>query len=75
MLNSMLHYIEKSPTCFHAVQTLEELLQASGYLHLPEGGWELVPGGKYYTTRSGSSLIAFRVPEVTPTGFMLACHI
>ena len=64
MLNSMLHYIEKSPTCFHAVQTLEELLQANGYCYLPEGGWELVPGGKYYTTRSGSSL------EISITSYM-----
>ncbi len=71
MLNSMLHYIEKSPTCFHAVQALEELLKANGYAYLPEGGWELVPGGKYYTTRSGSSLIAFRIPVEKPVSFML----
>ena len=72
MLHSMLHYIEKSPTCFHAVRALEEILRENGYAYLPEGGWDLVPGGKYYTTRSGSSLIAFRVPEEAPTGFMLA---
>ena len=71
MLNSLLHYIRKSPTCFHAVSRLEEILRENGYICLPEGGWELIPGGKYYTTRSGSSLIAFRIPEKTPTGFML----
>ena len=71
MLNSMLHYIKKSPTCFHAVVSLEQILLENGYSRLPEGGWELVPGGKYYTTRSGSSLIAFRVPAEAPTGFML----
>ena len=72
MLNSMLHYIEKSPTCFHAVAMLEEILVRQGYEPLEEGGWKLVPGGKYLTTRNGSSLIAFRVPEAAPTGFMMA---
>lgn len=71
MLHSMLHYIEKSPTCFHAVARLEELLAENGYEKLPEGGWSLTPGGKYFTTRSGSSLIAFRVPTRRPTGYML----
>ena len=71
MLNSLIHYIRKSPTCFHAVSMLEELLQKNGYTLLPEGGWELTAGGKYYTTRSGSSLIAFRIPAEAPAGFML----
>lgn len=71
MLNSLLYDIRKSPTCFHAVARLEAILRENGYVYLPEGGWELTPGGKYYTTRSGSSLIAFRIPEEAPTGFML----
>ena len=71
MLQSLLHYIRKSPTCFHAVRALEELLEKQDYIRLPEGGWELQPGGKYYTVRSGSSLIAFRIPEEEPTGYML----
>lgn len=71
MLHAMLHYIEKSPTCFHAVAGLETTLQEAGYLPLREGGWELKPGGSYYTTRNGSSLIAFRIPEKTPSAYML----
>ena len=71
MLNSLLHYIKKSPDCFHAVDTLSGLLDSEGYARLPEGGWTLIPGGKYYTTRNGSSLIAFRVPDETPRGFLL----
>lgn len=75
MVHSMLSYIRKSPDCFHAVRTLEQLLQAEGYTGLPEGGWQLEPGGKYYTVRGGSSLIAFRVPRETPVGFMMtAAH-
>ena len=71
MLNSLLHYIKKSPDCFHAVDTLSKLLDVEGYTSLAEGGWELAPGGKYYTVRNGSSIIAFRVPNETPRGFLL----
>ena len=49
MLNSLLHYIKKSPDCFHAVDTLSGLLDSEGYARLPEGGWTLIPGGN--TTR------------------------
>ncbi|MBR6811962.1 MAG: M18 family aminopeptidase [Oscillospiraceae bacterium] len=71
----MLDYIRKSPTCFHAVKTLEEMLSAKGYEKLAEGGWQLKKGGRYYTVRNGSSLIAFRVPEAAPHSFMLtAAH-
>ena len=31
--------------------------------------WALVPGGKYYLTRGGSALMAFRVPQA-PKGFL-----
>ena len=71
MIHGMLHYIEKSPTCFQAVATLSAMLEDEGYERLPEGSWQLERGGKYYTTRSGSALIAFRVPEEKPTGFLL----
>ena len=68
----MLEYIKKSPTCFHAVKTLEERLCSEGYEKLAEGGWQLKEGGKYYTVRNGSSLIAFRVPHGKPHSFMLS---
>lgn len=71
MLNSLLHYIKKSPDCFHAVDTLSRQLDAEGYVRLDEGGWNLVRGGKYYTVRNGSSLIAFRVPAEQPRGFLM----
>ncbi len=71
MLQSMLHYIQKSPDCFHAVAELASILEREGYVHLPEGGWELVTGGKYYVTRNGSSLIAFRIPAEAPRGFLM----
>lgn len=71
MLHSMLHYIQKSPTCFHAVDTLTEMLRENGYEPLREGKFDLQPGGKYYVTRNGSSLIAFCIPRTAPGGFLL----
>lgn len=71
MLNSLLHYIKKSPDCFHAVQSLREMLEEQGFTYLPEGLWTLEKGGKYYTVRNGSSLIAFTVPQEKPARFLL----
>ncbi len=70
MVRSMLHFIEKSPTCFHAVKTCVDRLEQEGYVEAD--GRELLPGGKYYTTRNGSALIAFRIPEGDAEGFMIA---
>lgn len=75
MLNSLLHYIQKSPVCFHAVDNLAHMLDDAGYTRLEEGGWSLKPGGCYYTVRSGSSLLAFRVPMQNPRSFLMtAAH-
>ena len=75
MVHTMLSYIKQSPDCFHAVRALEQMLQGEGYTCLEEGGWSLQKGGKYYTVRNGSSLIAFRVPKNEPAGLMMtAAH-
>ncbi|MBE6568611.1 MAG: M18 family aminopeptidase [Ruminococcaceae bacterium] len=69
---NLLDFIEKSPTAFHAVETIGSMLDESGYSHLGEGqNWALVSGGKYYVTRNQSSLIAFRIPEHYVPGFLI----
>ena len=56
----LIAFIEKSPTSFHAVKTMGDMLDREGYIKLEEKDrWQLVPGGRYYTTRNGSALIAF----------------
>ena len=56
-------FIEESPSQYHAVDTMRKHLEAAGYEKLLESGaWKLKSGGKYYVIRSGSSLIAFRIP-------------
>ena len=72
-IDTLAQLIARSPTCYHAAATAAELLAAAGYAPLDEGQrWQLRPGGKYYMTRGGSALIAFRVPERAPAGFRLA---
>lgn len=60
-----LDFINQNPTVFHAVDYFCKRLQAEGFTALKEGKtWycKLKPGGKYYVTRNGSSLVAFSIP-------------
>lgn len=69
----LMAFLDASPSCFHAIANLENRLRGAGFLPLAEcDSWNLQPGGKYYVTRNGSALIAFRLPEGTPSGFMMA---
>lgn len=60
----VLNFIQHSPSCFHAVAEMARMLEQAGYQKLKESQpWSLTKGGKYYTTRNGSSIIAFHVGE------------
>ncbi len=66
-------FLDSACSPYHAVAYLTGVLEQAGYLRLQEQErWELAPGGKYYLTHGGSSLVAFRIPEQTPSGFMLS---
>jgi aspartyl aminopeptidase len=68
-VDELLSYLQASPTPFHAVKQLSQRLDAGGFSYVDESlRWQLRPGGKYYTTRNGSSLIAFVMGTVDPTG-------
>lgn len=71
-----LDFIEKSPTCFHAVENGERLLKERGFVELKENEkWETEPSSGYYVKRGDSSLIAFRLPEKEALGFhIMASH-
>lgn len=72
----LLAFIQKSPTCFHAVAAMKEILEAEGYGELrEEDRWNLEKGGKYYVTRNDSALIAFAIPEEEAKGYrIMASH-
>ena len=71
--STLLAEIASSPTAFHAVDTARRRLEAAGFAALEAAAaWQLVPGGKYYLTVNGSTLVAFRLPQETPTGFLVS---
>lgn len=71
--NDFLKFLDSAHSSYHAVEQLVNMLEEAGYTRLLESeSWQLVPGGKYYLTRGGTALMAFRVPVKTPTGFMLS---
>mgnify|MGYP004565172811 CR=1 FL=1 len=66
-------YIAACPTSFHAVAHTADILKKQGYVQLCESQeWKLSAGGRYFVTRNGSSLAAFRIPKKDFVGFMLA---
>lgn len=64
MNRELLEFIQQSPTAYHAVASASARLLEAGFTELNETEkWEIKAGGSYFTTRNGSSLIAFRIPE------------
>ena len=61
---SLIDFIQTSPTPFHAAMSLAERLQAAGYQQLDEREeWAIEEGGRYYVLRNQSSLIAFSLGQ------------
>ena len=57
-------FLEGSPSCFHAIENMKNILSEEHFEQLQENRkWHVQPGGRYFVTRNSSSLIAFTVPE------------
>lgn len=70
---ALINFIQNSPTCYQAVDTVRSRLLEAEYQELTEWeSWRCVPGGKYFCTRNQSSLIAFSLPEGVFAGFQIA---
>lgn len=76
-----MEFIDSSPTVFHAVSYFSKRLEGEGFVKLSEREcWQskLKKGGKYFTTRNGSSIVAFSIPTAYEPGngvAMAAGHI
>jgi len=71
-IHALQSFLDASHSMYHAQNYLVETLKAEGYVRLPEQeSWHLVPGGKYYISRGGTTVIAFRIPVEVPRGFMM----
>ena len=71
-VNGLIDFITKSPTPFHAVSTMANILQQHGYKYLDEKEmWSLQgkpanqqdKNARYYVTRNDSSIIAFQLNQ------------
>ena len=69
----LLNFLDASPSVYHAAENIAKELKNAGYTRLSEAeAWDLIPGGKYYLTRGGSAVLAFRIPEGKPSGFLMS---
>ena len=69
----LLKFIEESPTCFHAVANLADILRKEGFKELKETEkYKLAKGGKYFVTRNDSSILAFVVPAKAAEGYHIS---
>ena len=66
-------FLNAAHSVYHAQAYLAETLKNAGYTRLYEQDeWALAPGGKYFLIRGGSALVAFRVPQGSPKGFLMS---
>lgn len=74
--DALLHFLERSPTPWHAIAEATSQLKQEGFKELSEQEpWKLSAGGRYYVTRNGSSLCAFVIPRQFPTkALLVASH-
>ncbi len=72
-IQALCRFLDGAKSVYHAIREIRERLDVAGYQYLSESeAWELRPGGKYYMTRGGAALIAFRIPQRTASGFMIS---
>ena len=64
-------FIDECPTPFHLCAETGALLKAAGFTEIAEdGAWRplLKPGGSYFYTRAGTTLVAFHVGAAFEAG-------
>ena len=72
-IRDLCDFLNRSHSVYHAAAAVGAQLEEAGYTRLWErDAWELVPGGKYYVVRGGTAVIAFRIPEGAPKGFLMS---
>lgn len=71
---TLIDFIDESPSAFHAVEKVREILTKEGFKELFfEDKWELEKEGKYYVTKNNTAIIGFVVGkgEIEKNGFKL----
>ena len=75
-VEGLFSFIDKSPSPFHAIEAMKEMLTEAGFIEVQENkSWELKKGGSYFVVRNDSAIIAFQLPNEEVKGFhMVASH-
>ena len=74
-IEELFRFLDAGVSAFHSTAAAAAILEAEGYVNCPESAaWELAPGGKYYTTRNGSAVLAWRMPKGELTGWHADCR-
>ena len=69
-LDGLFAFLDESVSPFHAAAAACALLEKAGYTRCAEGQpWQLEAGGRYYTTRNGTAVLAWRMPRGTLAGW------
>ncbi len=76
LTNELFEFIEKSPSVFHVIDSVESELLEEGFVKLDKAQeWDLEQGGKYYVTTNQTAVIAFELPLDEYDGFhIVASH-
>ena len=62
--SELMSFLAAARTPYHAVAQMVKRLESAGFENLLErDAWRLEPGGRYFTTRNGSSIIAWSMPR------------
>lgn len=72
----LMDFIADSPSCYHVVKNVGEILSDAGFKALDEKKpYRIEKGKSYFVSRNSSSLIAFRVPSDDIEGYnIVASH-
>jgi aspartyl aminopeptidase len=62
-IDRLTDFLDRSPTPWHAVANVSELLERAGFVRLDErSAWALETGAAYFVVRSDGALVAWRQP-------------
>lgn len=74
LAEKLIDFIYESPTAFHAVKSVKNILLNNGFKELElRERWDLEKGGKYFVTKNDSAIISFAIGdgEIEEEGFKL----
>ncbi len=72
LAKQFINFLKASPTPYHAVKTITEILKDNKFQELKEGdSWQLKQKKRYFVIRGDSSIIAFNL-GANPNGFQIA---